>query len=55
MTASADATARLWLVESGLCSQVLAGHEGEVFSCTFNYSGDIILTASKDNTCRLWR
>lgn len=42
-------------MESGLCSQVLAGHESDVFSCAFSYAGDVILTASKDNTCRLWR
>lgn len=55
LTASADNTARLWLTESGQCSQVLAGHEGEVFSCAYSYAGDAILTASKDNSCRFWR
>lgn len=55
MTASADNTARLWLTDTGLCSQVLSGHESDVFSCAFSYTGDIIVTASKDNTCRLWR
>lgn len=35
--------------------QTLTGHTEEVFSCLFNYQGDQIITAGKDNTCRLWR
>jgi dynein assembly factor with WDR repeat domains 1 len=35
--------------------QVLDGHEDDIFSCAFNYSGDTIITGSKDNTCRIWR
>lgn len=31
------------------------GHEDDIFSCAFNYSGDTIITGSKDNTCRIWR
>ena len=34
--------------------QVLMGHEDEVFSATFSYDGGRIVTASKDNTCRVW-
>jgi dynein assembly factor with WDR repeat domains 1 len=33
----------------------LRGHEDEIFGCAWSYEGDQILTASKDNTCRLWR
>lgn len=67
LTASADKTARLWYAsgdveenengeeENGLCLQVLTGHEGEIFSCSFNYTGDAIMTASKDNSCKLYR
>jgi len=33
----------------------LDGHEDDIFSCAFNYSGDTIITGSKDNTCRIWR
>ena len=32
----------------------ILGHEDEIFSCAFNYEGDIIITGSKDNTCRIW-
>ena len=35
--------------------QVLEGHEDDIFSAAFNYSGDTIITGSKDNTCRIWR
>lgn len=79
LTASADRTARTWSSETGFCSQILAGHTADVFSCAFNYagkienvfalkltkeaklkfetnfSGDAIITASKDNTCKIWR
>lgn len=39
LTASEDRTARLWDVDTGTCSQILAGHSGDVFSCAFNYNG----------------
>ena len=32
----------------------ILGHEDEIISCAFNYEGDIIITGSKDNTCRIW-
>ena len=35
--------------------QVLSGHGDEVFSCAFSYAGDTIVTAGKDNACRIWR
>ena len=35
--------------------QMLEGHTDEVFSCQFNYSGDMLISGSKDNTCRLWK
>ena len=31
------------------------GHTDDIFSCAFNYSGDTIITGSKDNTCRIWK
>ena len=55
MTASADKTARLWDPFTGEFKQILEGHTDEIFSCAFNYEGKIIITGSKDNTCRLWR
>lgn len=41
--------------ETGECLQVLEGHTDEIFSCSFNYEGDIIITGSKDNTCKIWK
>jgi len=68
LTASSDKTARLWDAQTGDCLQVrrpmimshmlaqtLEGHTDEIFSCAYNYGGDILITGSKDNTCRLWK
>ena len=54
MTGSSDSTVRLWDVETGILKQKLEGHKDEIFSCAFNYDGDTIITASKDNTCNIW-
>ena len=37
-----------------LACRVLAGHQDIVLSVDVSKSGDIICTASKDNTVRLW-
>jgi len=34
---------------------VLRGHEGWVLSAVFDPSGSRVLTASSDNTARIWR
>ncbi|KAB0394347.1 hypothetical protein E2I00_003872, partial [Balaenoptera physalus] len=44
LTGSSDKTARIWDVQTGQCLQVLEGHTDEIFSCAFNYKGDIIIT-----------
>jgi len=44
----------LWDSETGDCLQRLDGHSDEIFSCQFSYDGRLVLTGSKDNTCRLW-
>ena len=54
LTASSDATCKLWDARHGTCVQTLEGHTDEIFSCAFNYQGDKIITGSKDNTCRIW-
>jgi dynein assembly factor with WDR repeat domains 1 len=45
----------VWNTDTGVEVQCLDGHEDDIFSCAFNYSGDTIITGSKDNTCRIWR
>ena len=55
MTASRDKTARIWNVQTGECIKILDGHTDEIFSCCFNYDGDLIITGCKDNAVKLWR
>jgi WD40 repeat protein len=44
LTGSSDKTARIWDVQTGQCLQVLEGHTDEIFSCAFNYKGNIVIT-----------
>eukprot|EP01030_Chromulinospumella_sphaerica_P031105 gene31105-31700_t len=39
---------------TGACHAILSGHEGEISKVTFNPQGSRILTASSDNTSRIW-
>ena len=55
MTAGSDRSCRLWSADTGAELQKLEGHDDEIFSCSFNYEGDTIITGSKDNTCRIWK
>ena len=41
--------------EYQLESEQLGMFEEEIFSCAFNYEGNTLITASKDNTCRIWK
>eukprot|EP01059_Diplonema_ambulator_P009146 TRINITY_DN18984_c0_g1_i1.p1 TRINITY_DN18984_c0_g1~~TRINITY_DN18984_c0_g1_i1.p1 ORF type:complete len:942 (+),score=253.68 TRINITY_DN18984_c0_g1_i1:29-2827(+) len=54
LTGSADMTCRRWKVSTGECLQVLSGHKSVVIS-SYSFDGSVILTISKDNSCRLWR
>jgi WD40 repeat protein len=55
LTAGQDATARVWRWEEEIQNpQILSGHSDEVFSAIFA-PFDRIITASKDNTCRVWQ
>lgn len=55
LSGSSDKTVNIWDVTDGSLRQTLEGHKEDIFSCAFNYEGDTIITASKDNTCRIWR
>lgn len=55
LTSSQDHSSMIWNADTGECFQELKGHTDHVFSAEINYLGDTILTASKDNTCCVWR
>lgn len=54
VTASIDATARIWDAETGAELRSLRGHSGWVRRATWSPEGNRILTASNDGTARLW-
>jgi WD40 repeat protein len=54
LTASADATARLWPADGG-APQVLSGHADAVWVAVPSPDGSQIATISSDGTARLWR
>jgi WD40 repeat protein len=54
VTASEDATARVWNSDGTGDPIVLTGHEGGVVSAAFSPDGKRIVTASADRTARVW-
>jgi WD40 repeat protein len=54
LTGSADKTAKLWDVQTGLEIRVFKGHTGDVNSVAFSADGRAVLTASDDHTAKLW-
>lgn len=54
-TASADHTARIWCIESGVTMQQYVGHQGSVNSIRFHPNQDLALTASGDRTAHIWK
>ena len=54
LTASTDATAKIWDEKTGICIVTLRGHnDGLTYAC-FNNDGGLVLTVSKDMTVKLW-
>ena len=54
VTSSADQTARVWSLEKGQCTAVLAGHTGMLHSVAVDPHGRFAVTASADGTARVW-
>ncbi len=50
MTASWDSTAKVWDVATGDEVHTLAGHTDVVTSVVFSPDGELVVTASWDNT-----
>jgi WD40 repeat protein len=44
----------VWDTASGREVAILEGHEGAVFSAAFSTDGTRVVTASNDNTARVW-
>lgn len=54
MTASADKTARVWDVRSGVLVQTLRGHSTPVLVAAFSPDGQQVLTGTQSGSVRLW-
>ncbi len=55
MTASYDLTARLWETATGKPLGLALQPQGYPGAVAFSPNGKMVVTASKDNTARLWR
>jgi len=54
LSASDDQTLRLWNHETRSCLSVLTGHNHYVMCASFHLSEDLIVSASLDQTVRVW-
>jgi len=54
LSASDDQTLRLWNYETRTCLSVLTGHNHYVMCASFHPSEDLIVSASLDQTVRVW-
>ena len=54
MTASTDATARIWDVDSDGPLETLRGHTASLRSAAFSPDGERVVIASRDKTARIW-
>jgi len=54
LTASADATARIWSCSSGRCVCVLRGHQRALHLCAFSPTGAQAITAAHDGSLKMW-
>ena len=54
VTASFDATAVIWKLETGAAVRQYRGHVAAVFTVDFNEQLDILVTGSADSTVKVW-
>ena len=54
LTASGDATARIWDAHTGVELKKFEGHKNSVLSAAYFPDGKRIVTASEDSTVRIW-
>lgn len=54
LSASDDQTLRIWHLHKRSCLSVLTGHNHYVMCASFHPSEDLIVSASLDNTVRVW-
>ena len=55
MTCSADLSVKLWDAKADYkCVKTLMGHDHSVSSVIFSISGDMIISASRDKTIKIW-
>jgi U3 small nucleolar RNA-associated protein 13 len=54
LTASSDATIRLWSVRNGACLKTFSGHSSAVLQAAFISAGTQIMSAGSDGLLKLW-
>lgn len=54
VSASDDATVKIWEPYLGRCLATLTGHGFYVFCCNFNHQGNFIASGSFDESVRIW-
>lgn len=54
MTASGDATVRIWNSRDGACVRTLAGHDASVLRAVFLSAGTQVLSTGGDGLMKLW-
>ena len=54
-TCGYDKTIELWDAETGKLIRTLEGHNGAVYDVAFSPDGRFLVSASADDTCKVWR